>query len=211
MARHLFEMACHAFYRIVDGTLEIDGVRMHPAGASPQAAAKAMVARLRLRRGGRVLDVCTGLGYTAIAEAAEGCSVVTVEVDERVVEAARSNPASAGLFGNPLVKRFLGDALSFVASLEAAGFDAVLHDPPRFSFAGELYSQAFYEELFRVLKPGGVLFHYTGKPGEKRGVSFRKGVAERLRAAGFIGVAWCEAEQGFSALRPAGARRRGGR
>ena len=48
----------------------------------------------------------------------------------------------------------------------AAGsaFDAVLHDPPRFGIAGELYSQAFYDHLARVLKPRGVLFHYTGTP-----------------------------------------------
>ncbi|OIO25535.1 hypothetical protein AUJ14_03955 [Candidatus Micrarchaeota archaeon CG1_02_55_22] len=203
-------MARHAFYKLVDGTLEIDGVRMHPAGASPQAAAKAMVARLKLRRGWRVLDVCTGLGYTAIEAASAGCSVVTVEVDERVVDAAKANPFSAKLFGNPLIKRFLGDASAFVAALEGESFDAVLHDPPRFSFAGELYSGDFYLQLFRVLTPGGVLFHYTGKPGEKRGVSFRKGVAERLRAAGFEEIKWCETEQGFSALKPVKVKRFGG-
>ena len=42
--------------------------------------------------------------------------------------------------------------------------DAVLHDPPRFGIAGELYSQSFYDQLARVLRPRGRLFHYTGTP-----------------------------------------------
>jgi ATP-dependent HslUV protease subunit HslV len=33
--------------------------------------------------------------------------------------------------------------------------------------AGELYSQAFYDQLARVLKPGAPLFHYTGNPNAK--------------------------------------------
>ena len=50
------------------------------------------------------------------------------------------------------------------ANSRMRSFGAVLHDPPRFGLAGELYSQAFYDELARVLRPGGRLFHYTGTP-----------------------------------------------
>ncbi len=58
--------------------------------------------------------------------------------------------------------------------------------PPRFALAGELYSLTFYRELFRVLRRGGVLFHYVGAPGSKyRGKDLQKGVMERLKEAGF--------------------------
>jgi hypothetical protein len=70
--------------------------------------------------------------------------------------------------------------------LPAGSFDAVLHDPPRFGIAGELYSQAFYEQLARVLKPKGKLFHYTGAPNRlTTGRDVPREVARRLQAAGF--------------------------
>lgn len=67
-----------------------------------------------------------------------------------------------------------------------ASFDAILHDPPRFGIAGELYSQAFYDQLARVLKPRGRLFHYTGTPNQlTTGRDVPNEVAKRLRKAGF--------------------------
>ena len=38
-----------------------------------------------------------------------------------------------------------------IAALAAGSVDAILHDPPRFGIAGELYAQSFYDELARVL------------------------------------------------------------
>jgi uncharacterized protein len=65
-------------------------------------------------------------------------------------------------------------------------FDAVLHDPPRFGIAGELYSQAFYDQLARVLKRRGRLFHYTGTPNKlTSGRDVPAEVAKRLQNAGF--------------------------
>jgi predicted methyltransferase len=61
-----------------------------------------------------------------------------------------------------------------------------LHDPPRFGIAGELYSRVFYDQLARVLKRKGKLFHYTGTPNKltsQRDVPIE--VANRLRLAGF--------------------------
>jgi predicted methyltransferase len=64
----------------------------------------------------------------------------------------------------------------------------VLHDPPRFGTAGELYSQAFYDELARVLVPGGMLFHYTGTPNKiTSGRDVQREVRRRLQKSGFEG------------------------
>ena len=64
--------------------------------------------------------------------------------------------------------------------------DAILHDPPRFGIAGELYSQKFYDELARVPKRKGRLFHYTGAPNKlTSGRDVPREVTKRLRNAGF--------------------------
>jgi predicted methyltransferase len=64
--------------------------------------------------------------------------------------------------------------------------DAALHDPPRFGIAGELYSQVFYEQLARVLRHKGRLFHYTGTPNKlTTGRDVPAEVTSRLRRAGF--------------------------
>ena len=68
----------------------------------------------------------------------------------------------------------------------AGSVDAILHDPPRFGIAGELYSQAFYDQLARVLKPRGLLFHYTGSPNKlTSGRDVPREVQQRLTRAGF--------------------------
>ena len=64
--------------------------------------------------------------------------------------------------------------------------DALLHDPPRFGIAGELYSQAFYGQLARVLRKGGRMFHYTGTPNKlTSGRDVPREVARRLEKSGF--------------------------
>jgi hypothetical protein len=79
-----------------------------------------------------------------------------------------------------------GDITEQITILPARSVDAILHDPPRFGIAGELYSQAFYDELARVIRRGGRLLHYTGTPNRltsQRNVPLE--VARRLRHAGF--------------------------
>ena len=71
--------------------------------------------------------------------------------------------------------------------LPSGSVDAILHDPPRFGIAGELYSQVFYDQLARVLKRKGKLFHYTGTPNKlSSGRDVPNEVAKRLRHAGFV-------------------------
>ena len=78
------------------------------------------------------------------------------------------------------------DVSQALPELPDRAFGAILHDPPRFGLAGELYSQAFYDHLARVLQPGGRLFHYTGTPNRlTSGRDVPQEVAGRLRLAGF--------------------------
>jgi predicted methyltransferase len=91
--------------------------------------------------------------------------------------------------------------------LPGEAFDAVLHDPPRFGIAGALYSQSFYDQLARVLKRRGKLFHYTGTPNRlTSGRDVPKEVAARLRRAGFTTEAKLD---GVLAVKGGSGRRQG--
>jgi uncharacterized protein len=72
-----------------------------------------------------------------------------------------------------------------VAGFAAESFDAIIHDPPTFALAGQLYGGEMYRNLYRILKPGGHLFHYIGNPDSRYGATTGRGVVARLRQAGF--------------------------
>ena len=137
---------------------------------------------------GRVLDTATGLGYTAIEAAKFAEQVVTIELDPVALEIARLNPWSQALFGNPKIRQIVGDSFDELKELDSSSFSRIIHDPPAFSLAGDLYSETFYRELFRVLRERGRLFHYIGDPESKSGHNITVGVVRRLRQAGFTRV-----------------------
>lgn len=134
---------------------------------------------------GRVLDTTTGLGYTAIEAARTASEVITVELDPSALEVARLNPWSQALFTDPKITQMVGDSFDVIQTFEKGSFTRLLHDPPVFSLAGDLYSGEFYTELHRVLRSGGKLFHYVGDPESKSGRNVTAGVMRRLQQAGF--------------------------
>ena len=196
------------FYKLVPTpgapTLEIDGIRMHRTKeTTPDEDTRRKLDKLRVR-GGTVLDTCTGLGYTALESIRRGASqVVTVELEPSVLLIARMNPWSYRLWEGRGVHMLLGDSFHVVNGLPDRCFDYVVHDPPRHSHAGHLYSGEFYGELWRLMRPGGRLFHYTGEPGSRyRRVDVGRGVASRLRETGFARVSYHDDVMGFTALKP---------
>jgi predicted methyltransferase len=191
---HRVEAWSDGFYKLVRTgrdhapTLEINGIHMHRVkGTFPEidSQAKVMLAG-RDVKDSEVLDTCTGLGYTAIWAVRLGAkAVLTVEVSPTVIQIAELNPWSRDLESDR-IQLYIGDTSRLVRSMPDGHFHVVIHDPPRLSLAGELYSEEFYLELKRVLKPGGVLVHYVGSPGGRfRGLRLYRGVMERLRSAGF--------------------------
>jgi predicted methyltransferase len=166
-------------------TMLLSGIPMHRIkGTDPHRDTLTKIRTIRPVVG-RVLDTATGLGYTAIEAARTADQVVTIELDPAVLELARLNPWSQALFGNPAISQLVGDSVDEIQDLEDASFTRILHDPPAFSLAGDLYSGAFYQELYRVLARGGRLFHYIGDPERKSGRNVARGAARRLQAAGF--------------------------
>lgn len=178
-------------------TFEIDGVKMLPtARVSPWEDAARKVALVR-PRGARILDTCGGLGYFAAWCLREGAAEVLSWEPSAEVHWLRGlnpwSPGSAWERATPgaappapgRLRLVQADAFEAVRGCADAAFDAILHDPPRFSLAGELYSQAFYDQLARVLRRGGRMFHYTGAPNSRsRGRDLAREVATRLAKAG---------------------------
>lgn len=166
-------------------TMLISGIPMHRIKETDPHQDTLSKLRALGRVEERVLDTCTGLGYTALAAAAHATQVTTVELDPAVHAIMRQNPWSCALFETPNITPLIGDAGEVIETLEDAAFDCILHDPPMFSLAGELYALAFYRELYRVLRRGGRLFHYIGNPESRSGATVTRGVVRRLEEAGF--------------------------
>ncbi len=180
--------------------LEISGVKMHISkGTDPFASASEM-AQQAVNKGDIVLDCCSGLGYAAIAAHRLGAgNVVSIELSPEVMGLRALNPWSNDL-GREGIEQRQGSSFELIKTMPATSFDSIIHDPPRFSLAGELYSEEFYRQIFRVLRPGGKLFHYTGNPHVvKKGSSFVDGVIRRLIAAGFKNVEKVEHLMGVKA------------
>jgi uncharacterized protein len=166
-------------------TFEIDGIKMVPtAHLCPYQDAKNKVGLVR-PRGRVVLDTCGGLGYFASCCLESGAArVLSYEKNPDVIWLRGLNPWSPS--ASAALTLTQGDIAREIVELPSESVDAILHDPPRFGIAGELYSQAFYDQLSRVIRRRGRLFHYTGTPNKlTSGRDVPNEVANRLSRAGF--------------------------
>lgn len=167
-------------------TFEIDGIKMLPSEhVSPYEDARSKVARVQ-PEGKVVLDTCAGLGYFAAhCLEARAARVLSFEKNGDVLWLRELNPWSPRADQRLILTQ--ADVTEAIGAITSAAVDAVLHDPPRFAIAGELYSQTFYDQLARVLRRRGKLFHYTGSPNRiSSGRDLPGEVILRLRRAGFV-------------------------
>ena len=171
-------------------TFEIDGIKMLPTSKeSPFEDARRKVALVE-PRGKVVLDTCGGLGYFAACCLETGVARIhSFEKNADVLWLRTLNPWSPdpdAPVSSGRLQLTHADVSQAIEQIADASMDALLHDPPRFGIAGELYSQAFYDQLARVLRRGGRLFHYTGSPNKlTSGRDVPREVAKRLEKAGF--------------------------
>jgi len=171
-------------------TFEIDGIKMLPTSKeSPFDDARRKVALVA--PGGKVvLDSCGGLGYFAQCCLDAGVAHIhSFEKNPDVLWLRTLNPWSpdpGAVDAGGRLHLTQGDITHSILQIADGSIDAVLHDPPRFGIAGELYSLAFYQQLARVLRRGGRLFHYTGSPNKlTSGRDVPREVRKRLEHAGF--------------------------
>jgi predicted methyltransferase len=169
-------------------TMLISGIPMHRIKDTDPYQDTLAKLRALGPAGGRVLDTATGLGYTAIQAARTAEQVVTIELDPAAREMCRLNPWSQELFTRANIELHLGDSFDQLEQMQAGTFSSILHDPPAFALAGDLYSADFYRLAWRALKPRGRMFHYIGDPQSKSGAQVTRGVVRRLLEAGFTRV-----------------------
>ncbi len=177
--------------------LKINGVPMHRhTKVDPLTDAKLKIIALNPK--GRVLDICTGLGYSAIysARLRDVEEVVTLEKDEEVLNIARMNQDSNELFNNDKIKIINKDAMDAVLQFENQSFDYIIHDPPTFVISPQLYTLEFYKEIYRILKKRGKLVHYAPSPGKAKNKNLAKNFIRRiilnLKKAGFSRIRYYE-------------------
>lgn len=183
----MFSRETNRYYKLIPTkdwpTVTISGVPMHQkTRVTPKQDASEKIS-FNIR--GKVLDTCTGLGYTAILASRKADKVITAEYDNNILELAKLNPYSSELFSNKKIELMNGDIEVLIKRFNDKEFDFIIHDPPTFKLAGELYGKEFYKELYRVLKDEGELFHYTGRVGIRKGRGFIDEVIKRLKEVGF--------------------------
>ena len=134
----------------------------------------------------KLLDVCFGLGNNTLAAFCAATStkhrldITALEMDKRIVRATseffkplETDPVdwkkvlaelyshSSFITQNSSLSIHWGDARWLTQSLEDESFDIVFHDPFSSQHCPELWTVEFFQQLYRVMKPGGVLLTYS--------------------------------------------------
>ena len=169
-------------------TLWINGSVMHTISVSNPIEDVKNKVKLLGEISGEVLDTCFGLGYSAIELKNAGADkVYTYEISKAVLEIAKVNPWSKEAFDSSKIMIHNSDIIPTIKQFPEEKFSFILHDPPNIKINGDLYSLAFYKELYLVLERNGTLYHFIGggRASREYKVDYTKGVIKRLYATGF--------------------------
>lgn len=182
-----FSETTNRFYKLTPTndwpTISIGSVPMHKLD-SPKNDTQSKVNLLKPY--GVTLDTCMGPGYSATMSAKSAKKVITFEKDENVLEVAKLNPLSSGLFSKEAnIEVRMEDISEAIKGFPDECFDCILHDPPTFKLAPELFTKEFYSQLFRVLKKKGRLFHYTPLYKISQGYDFPSKIKKNLQISKF--------------------------
>ena len=116
--------------------------------ASMRESGEALVSRLGITRGQKVLDLGCGDGTTALPMARLGAQVLGVDIAKNLVDAGNARAAAAGLDN----LRFQEGDASHLSDLKDRTFDLVV------SIFGAMFAPKPFEvakEMVRVTRPGG--------------------------------------------------------
>lgn len=142
-----------------------------------------------------ILDICFGLGYNSAAAIDRFCgkriSIVGLESYQGIIDeialmgkeypfkcrAMMQKLATENRYNDGKVKMELirGDARETIKEIKSSSFDVVFLDPFSPQKCPELWTKEFFDNIYRVMKPGGMLATY----------SCARMVRENLKAAGF--------------------------
>jgi tRNA U34 5-methylaminomethyl-2-thiouridine-forming methyltransferase MnmC len=134
----------------------------------------------------KLLDVCFGLGNNSLAalcaaeDATHRLDITALEMDKRVVRAAshffqtlETDPVnwkdvlselllhSSFINHHSSISLHWGDARYLIQQIPDNAMDVVFHDPFSSQHCPELWTVEFFQQLYRVMKPDGVLLTYS--------------------------------------------------
>ncbi|HLD87574.1 MAG TPA: methyltransferase domain-containing protein [Candidatus Nanoarchaeia archaeon] len=182
-------------------TIALSSTPMHRhTRITPKVHAERMIVQISPVKG-RVLDTCCGLGYTAILASKDAEKVLTYDIDPVVQEIAKFNPYSHDLFTKKNILLTHEDIFEAIQRMKDESFDRIVHDPPTPALAPDLYQQDFHKELFRVLRKGGILYHYCPRPKVTHGEILYPRIKAQLEKAGFKEVEYKEESSGIRAVK----------
>lgn len=166
----------------------------------------------------RILDVCFGLGYNsamAISAALEENSVCELEVigleyDPEIIKKIQEVNPPIGFYphykkltpetlefnvGKIKVKIILGDARETIKQLSENYFDAIFFDPFSPKTAPEMWQEAFFQEIHRVMNTSAIFAtyscaHLARENMAKAGLFYDDGPIVGRRGPGTIATKW---------------------
>jgi len=199
------EIRSDAYYKLVPTdsapTLEINGIKMHRSKDIDPLTDARLKAQRVVRAKDQVLDTCGGLGYSALFALKAGAKkVISTEKSLAVINIRNLNPWLK-ISSDKRLELIHTDITKEIDGFENGMFNAVIHDPPRFTSAtGDLYGRKFYNALFRVMAAHSKLFHYTGSPKKiKKKDNFIKNTMKRLENSGYKDICFYDNLQGIYA------------
>ncbi|NJM87652.1 MAG: polyamine aminopropyltransferase [Hydrococcus sp. RU_2_2] len=92
--------------------------------------------------------------------------ITMVEIDEAVVRASKQFfPTISSAFNHPKLNLLIDDGIKFVAEAADAAYDLVIIDSSDPVGPSEgLFTRSFYEDVYRCLRPGGVITVQSESP-----------------------------------------------
>jgi spermidine synthase len=92
--------------------------------------------------------------------------ITMVEIDEAVVRASKQFlPTISSAFNHPKLNLLIDDGIKFVADAADAAYDLVIIDSSDPVGPSEgLFTRSFYEDVYRCLRPGGVITVQSESP-----------------------------------------------
>lgn len=179
----VFESASHGRVLMLDGAIQIT--------EADEFVYQEMLAHVPLLAHGaaaRVLIIGAGDGgvLRRVLQHQTVQQAVMVEIDGEVIRVSRAHlPEIAGTaWDDPRATVIVGDGIGYVADAQPAAFDVIIVDSTDPAGVGEvLFSELFYADCARILRPGGVVVNQCGvpfmQPAELRETSLRRARAFR--------------------------------
>lgn len=160
----VLQTASHGRVLMLDGVVQIT--------EADEFAYQEMIAHVPLLQHGaaeRVLIIGAGDGgvLRRVLQHRGVARAVMVEIDGAVIRLARAHlPAIGGTaWDDPRAELIVGDGIAYVAAAVSRSVDVIIVDSTDPAGPGEvLFSEAFYRDCARILRPGGLLVNQCGVP-----------------------------------------------